>query len=91
MAALAEEMATYFPGWDNFPAILKEYQADLLEFASTNAKDFVTARCGLILDKLKDVDVTTAAEPIKNLIETTKYFGTQLDKLKFSDTPVAAE
>ncbi|KAH8689785.1 hypothetical protein GQ44DRAFT_744815 [Phaeosphaeriaceae sp. PMI808] len=91
MAALAKEMATYFPGWDNFPAILKEYQADLLEFASTNAKDFVTARCGLILDKLKDVDVTTAAEPIKNLIKTTKYFGTQLDKLKFSDTPVAAE
>jgi chitinase len=91
MVALAKEMATYFTGWDNFPAILTEYQADLLESASTNARNFVTARCTLILDKLKDVKEATAADPIKNLIKTTKYFATQLDRLKFSDTPVAAE
>ncbi|EUC49054.1 glycoside hydrolase family 18 protein [Bipolaris oryzae ATCC 44560] len=91
MAALAKEMAQYFTGWQNFPAILAEYQADLLEYASNNARNFVSARCALILDKLKDVDEATAAEPIKNLIKTTKFFAKQLDRLKFSDTSVGAE
>jgi hypothetical protein len=84
-------MATNYPGWKDFPAILDEYLKDSLEFASDKAKTFVVAWCASILDKFKNVDETQASEPIKRLLKTTRFFGTQLDKLKFSDTPVAAE
>jgi hypothetical protein len=84
-------MATNYPGWKDFPAILREYLKDSLEYASANAEKFVVGRCALILDKFKNVDETSAPEPIKHLLKTTRFFGTQLDKLKFSDTAVAAE
>jgi hypothetical protein len=91
MAGLAQDMANNFSGWENFPAIFAEYQKDLLEFASSNAKNFVTGRCAKIIDMFKDVDETQAAEPVKHLLKTVKYYKTQLHRLKFHDTPVAAE
>jgi chitinase len=84
-------MATNYPGWEDFPAILNEYLKDSLELASNKAKTFVVGWCAKILDKFKNEDETQAPEPIKHLLKTTRFFGTQLDKLKFSDTPVAAE
>ena len=91
MASLAKEMADNFPGWEDFPDIFTEYQKDLLEYASKNARDFVAGRCALVIQKFKNVDEAQAQEPIKHLLKTIRYYQTQLDKLKFSDTAVGAE
>lgn len=91
MASLAQEMADNFRGWENFPAIFAEYEKDLLETASDHSKKFMIARCALVLDKFKNVDETQAAEPLKHLLKTIRYYQTQVDKLKFSNTPVPAD
>ena len=64
---------------------------EILDCSSDNSRNSVTARCTLILDKFKNVDEATAAEPIKNLIKTTKPFATQLNKPKLHDTSVGIE
>jgi chitinase len=81
-------MAQYFPGWDNFPAILQEFDANHLWYASIKAQAFMTARTRMILNTLKDVDPAKAAEHVAQLITTTTFYAQQIGKLKFSITNV---
>jgi chitinase len=88
MYSLATEMSQNFKGWENFPAILKEFDDDLREAATKNAQDFMTARMAVIFDKFKNVDASLVAEHISQLLTTATYLVSQREKLKFSNTPV---
>ncbi|KAF2130126.1 glycoside hydrolase family 18 protein, partial [Dothidotthia symphoricarpi CBS 119687] len=81
--AAAKNMATYYKGWENFPAILKEFDADQLEYASTKAQAFMTARAGMILNTFQDTDPAKAAEHVAQLITTTTLYAKSINKLKF--------
>ncbi|KAF2009039.1 glycoside hydrolase family 18 protein [Aaosphaeria arxii CBS 175.79] len=88
MYALANEMAEHFPGWESFPAIMKEFDDDVQKFATNNAQKFMLARAGAILDYFKDVDLSTSAEHVVHLVNIAKYYIEQKDKLKFAGTSV---
>jgi hypothetical protein len=52
------------------------------------AQNFMTARCGVILNTFKDVDPATAAEHITQLITTATFYEQSIKQLTFSRTPV---
>lgn len=81
-------MAQYFPGWQSFPAILKEFDADMLEYGTSNAKAFMTARTGAVLSKFpkkEDLDLSKYAPHVQQLYNTVQYYVEQKSKLTFTN------
>jgi chitinase len=88
MYALADEMARLFPGWEEFPKIMKEWDADQHALASENAQTFMASRTADVLDRFTKIDLATAPEHIRQLINGAKKMASETDKLKFDTSGV---
>ncbi|PVI08690.1 glycoside hydrolase family 18 protein [Periconia macrospinosa] len=87
----AKFMGDHIPGWENFPAIVAEFDENHMEFISLSAQLFMATRVRMIVQEFGKMTVTELAQRPEHMVQfykTAKFFHEMTYSLKFSKTPV---
>jgi hypothetical protein len=84
---VAQFMADTFKGIDNFPAFLKEWDADYYAYASQHSQNFIRFATSLIWEELEAarVDPETAAKHIRDLITAVQWYRDHAATMRFQN------
>ena len=84
---MAQFLADTYPGIDNLPAFLKEWDADYLEEATQHTQKFMRFATDLIFAKMAaaNVDPETSAKHIRDLIAVVQWCRDHIPGIKYQN------